>query len=374
MSSSRPDKEPIVLMAESMPCVRKPPRKGSFFVKAFCTLVVLCVCAGALWYWWRDQPLKLESEVFKGAEIWLSADKEGEVAEIFVAPGQKVVKDEPLLRFRLGGNEILKTEAMIQLALFQGEASSGTVGDLVGRLRSLESSAEKEMQRRSADLSRVVYERRRLETGAAGKVSRARMERARKAEASADAAYKAAAKHFEEISRARAQSLTRLRASARDMERMSPEERRRMASVYRKKIEEADNAAKDLFLRSPVNGVVLENRASLGMKLYPSLELLALAPEENAIFSCRAFVDAETAKKIMPGAYCEVSLSESGAPYPGRVRAVRDVKDHASGADREKSFAVIMEFSGKYEGMLPNLRMGMPLNVLVYGKDSRKRK
>ena len=54
------------------------------------------------------------------------------------------------------------------------------------------------------------------------------------------------------------------------------------------------------------------------------------------------------------------------------MRAVRDVKDHASGADREKPFAVIMEFSGKYEGMLPNLRMGMPLNVLVYGKDSRK--
>lgn len=374
-NSTQPDKEPTILMPESMPSVRKSPKKGSFLVKAVCTVAVLCICAGALWYWWSGQPLKLESEVFTSGEIWVRSDREGEVGEVFVKPGQRVVADEPLLRFRLTGSEILRDEDVVHLALFEGDATAGTIENFVRELREIEKAAETEKQKRSSELSRATYERRRLEAGVgAGKVSRDQWEEAGKVEAAAETAYKAAAKHFEDASRLRAQSLARLEATARDVKSMNINERRSMASMYRKKIEQSDNAVKNLLLRSPIKGVVLKSHASPGMKVYPSLQLLALAPEDRVVFSCRAFVSPETAKKIKLGTYCEVTLSDTVPPYSGTVRAIRDVRNQATQVGRENSFAVFMEFSGKYEELAQNLRIGMPLTVSVFGKDVSKSK
>lgn len=365
--------EPVVLIPESMPALKKPPRKGSFFIKTFCTLIVLCICAGLLWYWWSGQPLKLEGKVFKSAEIWTTSDREGKISEIFVEPGQVVIRDEPLLSFQLGKNEILKTEAMLLLALLEGEASSDTVKNLTKNLRDMEHAAEKEMQKCSTDLSRAVYERRKLESNkGSGKVSRAQLDQAQKKELQAAAAYKAATEHFEQVSHSRAQSLTHIEKSARTIQTMSQEERRHLAATYQEKIMEADKAAKALFLRSPIDGVVLEVRASKGMRIYPSLELVSVAPEKNAVFVCRALVDAKTAKKIIPGAYCEALSPKTDTPYPGRVYAVRNLKGRTAAQNKGQTFVVVMEFSGDYKTLAPNLQTGMSVTMLIYKKDFQK--
>ena len=372
-SNTTPDNAPVVLMPELLPDIGKPPRSRRFFIKIFCIAVVFCVCAGALWFWRHNQPIRLEGEVAGGAEIWVRAAREAEIAEVFVKPGQKVIEDEPLLRFQIGNNEILKTEALAMLALLRGEPASEMVESLEEKLRATESAAEKEMQKRSTELSRAVYERRKLEMSAAAKESlHARLERARKNEARAHAAYQKAMEHFEDMRQNREESLVYLKSAARDMESMTSEERRRMVSAYQKKIMDADNAPKDLFLRSPVKGIVLDSRVAAGMRAYPFFDLLAIAPEENAVFSCRAFVDFKTAEKIAPGAYCEALFAETDAPYPGKVRAVRDAGGEASSGP-ERPFAVIMEFSGQYETMASRFHVGMPVTVLVYKKNAREK-
>ncbi len=372
-SNTTPDNAPVVLMPELLPDIRKPPRPRRFFIKIFCIAVIFCVCAGALWFWRHNQPVRLESEVVGGAEIWVRAAREAEVAEVFVKPGQKVIKDEPLLRFQIENNEIVKTEALAMLALLRGEPASEMVEHLEEKLRAAERAAEKEMQKRSTELSRAVYERRKLEMSAGAKGALpARLERARKNEAQAHAAYKKATEHFEDMRQNREESLAYLKSAARDMESMTSEERRRMVSAYQKKAMEADNALNDLFLRSPVKGIVLDSRVAAGMRAYPFFDLLAIAPEENAVFSCRAFVDFKTAEKIAPGAYCEALFAETDAPYPGKVRAVRDAGGEES-SGQELPFAVIMEFSGQYETMASRFHVGMPVTVLVYKKNAQEK-